>query len=166
MVAGYQDQYVGGKAQHVITCPGYNDTGGPSRFFKVINRFCYCGKASRRERNAGLEGMETKAAPKTNDGLGRATSLEKRLDKYGDAQPRMQNFHPCVKPVALMEYLCTLTKTPTGGVVLDPFAGTFTTAVACVKTGRDFIGMDTELIYVDIGKARVAHVQLQPRLGI
>ena len=43
------------------------------------------------------------------------------------------NFHCTTKPLKLMEYLCTLTKTPAknGGCVLDPFAGSGTTGVAC-----------------------------------
>ncbi len=52
--------------------------------------------------------------------------------------------HPTVKPIALMEYLCKLTKTPTGGVVLDPFMGSGTTGVACINTGRDFIGIEKD----------------------
>ena len=69
------------------------------------------------------------------------------------------NGHPTVKPLKLMEYLCTLTKTPTGGVVLDPFAGSFTTGVACVNTGRDFIGIEREEEYVKIGEARIAEAE-------
>lgn len=52
MVAGYQNEYVGGKANNVIKCPGYSDKGGASRFF-------YCAKASRSERNAGLDSYVT-----------------------------------------------------------------------------------------------------------
>jgi site-specific DNA-methyltransferase (adenine-specific) len=69
------------------------------------------------------------------------------------------NTHNTVKPTKLMEYLCTLTKTPAGGVVLDPFAGSFTTGVACVRTGRDFIGIEQSAEYYEIGKARIAHAR-------
>ena len=54
-----------------------------------------------------------------------------------------------------MEYLCTLTKTPTGGVVLDPFNGSGTTGVACVKTSRDYIGIEREPEYCEIARKRV-----------
>jgi len=54
------------------------------------------------------------------------------------------NTHPTVKPLALMEYLCKLTKTPTGGTVLDMFMGSGSTGVACVNTGRSFIGIERE----------------------
>lgn len=54
------------------------------------------------------------------------------------------NKHPTVKPQKLMEYLCTLTMTPMGGVVLDPFMGSGSTGIACLNTGRDFIGIELE----------------------
>jgi site-specific DNA-methyltransferase (adenine-specific) len=67
----------------------------------------------------------------------------------------MQNFHPTVKPLKLMEYLCTLTKTPTGGIVLDPFMGSGTTGIACKNTGRDFIGIELDREYFEIAKHRI-----------
>lgn len=71
------------------------------------------------------------------------------------------NHHPTVKPLALMEYLCTLTKTPTGGVVLDPFMGSGTTGIACVNTGRDFIGIDISEEYVEIARRRITYAEEQ-----
>jgi len=67
---------------------------------------------------------------------------------------KMGNFHPTVKPIKLMEYLCTLTKTPTGGIVLDPFAGSGTTGVACQNTGRPFILIERTEEYIPIIEAR------------
>lgn len=68
------------------------------------------------------------------------------------------NNHPTVKPLALMEYLCRLTATPTEGVVLDPFLGSGTTAVAAKRSGRDFIGID-----IDPGYCRIAENRLNPK---
>ena len=70
------------------------------------------------------------------------------------------NFHPTVKPIALMRYLVRLTKTPTGGVVLDPFTGSGTTGIACVLEGREFIGIEREAEYVEIAEKRIAHYRL------
>ena len=67
----------------------------------------------------------------------------------------VENGHPTIKPLKLMEYLCTLTKTPTGGVVLDPFMGSGTTGLACKNTGRDFIGIEREAEYIEITRARL-----------
>lgn len=64
------------------------------------------------------------------------------------------NNHPTVKPVALMEWLVTLV-TPQGGVVLDPFAGSGTTLVACERLGFDSIGIEREPEYVEIIKRRL-----------
>jgi len=63
-----------------------------------------------------------------------------------------------------MRYLCKLTKTPTGGVVLDPFMGSGTTGMAAVLEGRDFIGIEREPEYFAIAEKRIAEAQMQPRL--
>jgi len=72
----------------------------------------------------------------------------------------VQNHHPTVKPIELMRYLVRLTKTPTGGVVLDPFMGSGTTGIACVLEGRDFIGIEKEAEYIEIAEKRIAHYSL------
>lgn len=88
-------------------------------------------------------------------------------EQYNKLPERLQhhfysgNFHCTTKPLKLMEYLCTITKTPTGGKVLDPFMGSGTTGVACVNTGRDFIGIEREAEYIEIAKARIAHAEKQ-----
>jgi site-specific DNA-methyltransferase (adenine-specific) len=64
------------------------------------------------------------------------------------------NNHPTVKPIALMKWLVTLV-TPEGGVVLDPFAGSGTTLVACRELDRDCIGIEREPEYVEIIKKRL-----------
>jgi site-specific DNA-methyltransferase (adenine-specific) len=69
------------------------------------------------------------------------------------------NNHPTVKPLKLMEYLCILTKTPTGGIVLDPFAGSGTTCMAAKKTGRNYIGIELEEEHAKIAEARVGSIQ-------
>lgn len=68
----------------------------------------------------------------------------------GDAKP----VHPTQKPVALMEYLIR-TYTNEGDVVLDNCMGSGTTGVACMNTGRQFIGMEQLPEYFDIAKARI-----------
>lgn len=65
------------------------------------------------------------------------------------------NTHPTVKPTDLMAWLCRLTRTPRGGVVLDPFMGSGSTGVAALREGRNFIGIEREAEYVEIAKARI-----------
>ena len=119
----------------------YGDFGGVSRFF-------YCAKASRSERNTGLAGMEEKRPDNRTD-TGKGIWAEKGTAKQ-------TNHHPTVKPLKLMEYLCTLLKPPHRGILLDPFCGSGTTLMAACKTGWDYIGIDKEAEYVEITKRRVA----------
>jgi site-specific DNA-methyltransferase (adenine-specific) len=81
-----------------------------------------------------------------------------------DCDGMVENHHPTVKPVEILRYLCRLTKTPTGGVVLDPFMGSGSTGIAAVKEQRDFIGVELRGDYLEIARARIEHAMLQPRL--
>jgi DNA modification methylase len=65
-----------------------------------------------------------------------------------------KNVHSTVKPTALMAYLCRLI-TPTGGVVLDPYMGSGSTGKAAVREGFSFVGIELDLDYYEICKARV-----------
>jgi site-specific DNA-methyltransferase (adenine-specific) len=64
------------------------------------------------------------------------------------------NNHPTVKPLALMEWLVKLV-TPVGGTVLDPFAGSCSTGVACLRTGRRFVGVEMSEEYAEVGRRRL-----------
>ena len=72
--------------------------------------------------------------------------------------------HLTEKPVALIGDI--LPVVPVGGVVFDPFAGSGTTGVACVQTGRRFIGIEREAAYVEIARKRIADAQAQLGLGV
>lgn len=65
--------------------------------------------------------------------------------------------HPTVKPIDLMAYLCRLV-TPKGGTVLDPFAGSGSTGMACLREGYECILVEREPQYVADIENRVAHV--------
>lgn len=71
------------------------------------------------------------------------------------------NTHSTVKPVELMRYLCRLTKTPTGGVILDPFMGSGTTLVAAKLEGRSAIGVELEEQYCEIAVKRLERLEVQ-----
>lgn len=68
--------------------------------------------------------------------------------------PSERGHHPTQKPVALMEYLIR-TYTNEGDVVLDNTMGSGTTGVACMNTGRRFIGIEREAQYLEIARARI-----------
>lgn len=138
---------------------GFGEFGnGKSEYFGVgakdktksgASRFFYCAKASKSERNKGLEGFEFKIR---NDG--RDESLASGDMPHNRSNNLKQNHHPTVKPVKLMEYLVRLV-TPKNGVVLDPFMGSGTTGLACKNLGFKFIGIEKEKDYFDIAKARI-----------
>jgi site-specific DNA-methyltransferase (adenine-specific) len=118
---------------------GHNDSGGASRFF-------YVAKAARGERNFGLDGFNTEVA-----GTGALR------DGGRESKPRA-NTHPTVKPVALMAYLIRMVARK-GSVILDPFMGSGTTAVAAIQEGVAWIGCEREAEYVKIIEGRTAVAQ-------
>lgn len=62
-----------------------------------------------------------------------------------------------VKPLALMKYLCGLLKMPgTNQIILDPFAGSGTTLIACALLGINYVGIEKEAEYVEIAERRIA----------
>lgn len=121
---------------------GHNDSGSAARFF-------YCAKASKRDRNEGLDGFEAK---RDHDG--------RKDGGVGGDNPRNRtnnaklNHHPTVKPTSLMQYLVRLV-TPPNGTVLDPFLGSGSTGKACAYEGFDFIGMELTAEYIPIATARI-----------
>ena len=71
-----------------------------------------------------------------------------------------QRWHPTQKPLALMVWVLE-NYTPEGATVLDPFMGSGTTGVACVQTGRRFIGIEIDKDYFEIAKQRIIEAQMQ-----
>ena len=122
---------------------GHNDNGGSA------SRYFYCAKASKKDRNEGLDGFEEKRPDeRTEKGMG-------SFDKTGIA--KQKNHHPTVKPTDLMAYLVKLI-TPKGGTVLDPFNGSGSTGKACaILSDRNYkyIGIDLSQEYLDISKSRI-----------
>ena len=128
------------------------DDGSAARFF-------YCAKASKRDRNEGLDGFEIK---ELRGGGGRVAAgydestqdLKEAARKYGAVKTAKANHHPTVKPTDLMRYLCRLI-TPPNGTVLDPFMGSGSTGKAAIYEGFKFIGVEMTDEYLPIAKARI-----------
>lgn len=123
---------------------GHDDSGGASRFF-------YVAKASKRDRNEGLDDLD---AQRHSDRI--------KDDGIGGDNPRnrsnqaKQNFHPTVKPTDLMRQLVRLV-TPPGGIVLDPFTGSGSTGKAALLEGFDFIGCELTEDYLPIIEGRLRY---------
>jgi site-specific DNA-methyltransferase (adenine-specific) len=116
---------------------GYADTGSAARFF-------YAAKASRADRNEGLDDP----GPQFTHGA--------TLRKIENTRTT-GNGHPCVKPTSLMRYLCRLI-TPPGGIILDPFMGSGSTGKAALMEGFRFAGIEQDPDYFAIAQARIAAV--------
>jgi DNA modification methylase len=127
--------------------PGRADSGSAARFF-------YCAKASKKDREAGLDAFEQRTAGEVTGGRAEGSA---GLDNPRAGAGRIsgaKNHHPTVKPTDLMRYLCRLV-TPPGGVVLDPFMGSGSTGKAALLEGFQFIGIEREAEYLEIAKARI-----------
>ena len=152
--AGLLGQYDGRKtmptAKDIDVIRNIGDNGGASRYFKEIegDRIFYAAKASKSERNNGLEGFEE--APIK----GRDAGQDIRNVPYKQRTTPIKNSHPTVKPVKLMRYLIKLI-TPPNGTVLDPFMGSGTTGVAAKLEGFNFVGIEKEKEYIKIAEARI-----------
>ena len=129
--------------------PAYGDHGNASRYF-------YCAKTSKDERNFGLHGR--KSGQYSSDG--RAKEIE---NAYQRNKSVSANTHPTVKPVELMRYLVRLV-TPKGGLVLDPFMGSGSTGMGAREEDFQFVGIERELEYYEIAKARIKNVKPQLKL--
>ena len=143
--------------------PLYFDGGSMSRFFLIP-------KAARSDREPVLGGL-----PERGDDFGTTVRnarclLCKRVrfaadgDRCHCAAPQWgpssarANVHPTVKPTELMRHLVRLV-TPAGGVVLDPFLGSGSTALAAEQEGFAWIGIEREEEYVRIAEARLNGTQ-------
>jgi site-specific DNA-methyltransferase (adenine-specific) len=124
---------------------GPGDAGNASRFF-------YVSKAARRERWFYCADCGDAFEPGERDRHGHG-------HVGGDGKPDWRHLgaHPTQKPLALMRWLVKLV-CPARGLCLDPFSGSGTTGVACIKTGRRFVGIEKDAHYHAIALKRLAAV--------
>ncbi len=140
----------GGTIQTNRGARGHTDQGGASRFF-------YCAKANRKEREAGLVGIIKPIKGYQATGRKKGTAgLKSPRAGAGRTAALVRNSVPTVKPVALMRWLTRLV-TPSGGTCLDPYMGSGTTGIACLKEGFRFLGIERMKRSFRIAVARVKH---------
>lgn len=129
--------------------PSYGDSGYVSRFF-------YCGKASRSEKDAGLETFFWKRVDRGYERVAEKEWLT--LDRKKRAK---LNIHPTVKPLSLLQYLSTLILPPKidgGRRIFVPFSGSGSEIIGALKAGWDVaIGLEAEAQYNEIAVARIKH---------
>lgn len=122
----------------------------------AVSNFFYAARASKADRNEGLDLLPEQRSQHNSGGLGRRTSVDARLAEDGVNAPTAKNIHPTVKPTDLMRYLIKLV-TPPGGTVLDVFTGSGTTGKAAILDGYQFVGIELTEDYLPIIEARLDH---------
>lgn len=136
-------------ANVILDEAGEDALGANSNFF-------YVARASKADRNEGLDLLPTQRTQHNSGGLGRRTSVESRLAENGENTPAGKNIHPTVKPTDLMRYLIKLV-TPAGGTVLDVFTGSGSTGKAAILDGYKFIGIELTEDYLPIIEGRLEY---------
>ena len=134
----------------------YNDSGSASRYF-------YCAKASKKDRDEGLDEFEEKR--KLGYGYKNKIEPTSRTNEgmFKERETQRKNTHPTVKPTDLMQYLIRLV-TPNGGTVLDPFNGSGSTGKAVMYENKErdknykYIGIEITEEYLPIARARIEYV--------
>lgn len=130
------------------------DSGSASRYF-------YCAKASKKDRDEGLDWFESVKINLTQNGGNRKENGKSILENPNISK---KNIHPTVKPVELMQYLVRLVS-PKGSKVLDCFMGSGSTGKACMFENRErnanyhFIGIEMTDEYLPIAKTRIDYAK-------
>lgn len=137
--------------------PCEGSEGGASRFF-------YTAKAARKERDRGLEHLPPRSGGEATDREDGSEGLENPRAGAGRGGGA-RNFHPTVKPVSLMRYLVRLL-TPPGGVVMDRFGGSGTTAVAALEEGLSVITVEKTDDYLPIIEGRIRAALARTAAGV
>ena len=133
-----------------------------SRYYDLdawYSQFIITPKASKSEKNRGLDHLPDKIG----GGMNGTVNQSMKTGSGNERNNIMKNNHPTVKPIKLMTYLVTLGSRPTN-IVLDPFAGSGTTGIACIQTGRDYILIEKNKDYYNIMTERLHGVSKQQTL--
>lgn len=133
-------------------------SGGASRFF-------YVAKGSRAEKDRGLELLPRRSggeATGRKDGSAGTKNARAGAGRTGG----VRNIHPTVKSIELMRWLVRLITPRPGSLVVDPFAGSGTTGLACLAEGMKFLGFELGADYVEIASARLDAATRQQALPL
>lgn len=136
-----------GDYKNKLPFESYGDSGSASRYF-------YCAKASKKDREDGLQLFRPVVDCDRNE---ECYSADVPFNRSSNAR---KNIHPSVKPVELMQYLVRLVA-PKGATILDPFMGSGSTGKAVMFENKErnadykFIGVELSEEYLPIAEARI-----------
>jgi len=94
---------------------------------------------------------------------GHGVYCKRDLSLTGETLTRM---HPTQKPVPLMAWCLDKAKVPAGGTVLDPYMGSASTGIACIRSGRRFIGIEKDAGYFEKACKRIGQELSQLQLAL
>jgi DNA modification methylase len=114
-----------------------------------------CPKPSRAERERGCERLPGRTGAEAVDRNEGTAGLDNPRAGAGRTADRVKNYHPTVKPIGVMRWLCRLVGGQKGSVILDPFMGSGTTGIAAISEGFHFMGLEQNAEYMDIAEARI-----------
>jgi len=147
-VGGFSDSPVFGTAKELLTNTQSNKLGRwPANVYQ-------CKKPARSEKEQGLDHLTGKTGAEATQRKEGSDGLNSPRAGAGRTAEHVKNFHPTVKPIKLMRWLCRLL-TPQGGTVLDPFLGSGTTAVSAILEGFNAVGCEMTEDYYPIIQGRV-----------
>ena len=147
-------------AQKNIDLNTYKPKGGrwPANVYQ-------CKKPQRSEKEQGLDHLTGKTGAEATQRKEGSDGLNSPRAGAGRTAEHVKNFHPTVKPIKLMRWLCRLL-TPQGGTVLDPFLGSGTTAVSAILEGFNAVGCEMTEDYYPIIQGRVNWAKAERNKGI
>jgi site-specific DNA-methyltransferase (adenine-specific) len=136
----------------------HGDCGGAARFFLNTPSFKYVVKVSKKERELGCDSIEYRTAGEVTGG--------RKENSDGLNSPRAgagrnsgsRNDHPTLKPLDLLQWLVRLV-TPENGIVLDPFMGSGSTAMAAVLEHKKYVGVELNPHYFEIAQNRISYIE-------
>ena len=162
--AKFSGKYAGGELYTNIEDQfgGYSDIGTAARYFKQFPgepvRFRYQAKASRRERNEGLDDFYWQRDKSSPIGFTRITR-----DEWEQLEPRQRaqgNIHPTVKPLGIIEYIAKLIMPPECRRLLVPFSGSGSEMLGAIRAGWcEVAGIDIVPEYCEMARERVRNTQ-------
>lgn len=160
----HRGDYGGGMFGAIDSLVSRGDSGGASRFFATfhgdeVERFKYCSKASRAEREFGCEHLPARSGAEAVEREEGSAGVNNPRAGAGRTSTKVHNYHPTLKPIALVRWLATLLLPPQldrPRRLLIPYSGAGSECIGAYRAGWDeIVGIERESDFVQIANARL-----------